>query len=114
MGRSGTLGTVGTRGSGRTHRFAERSGSGKAGSEKFARRPRRLGVKSAAPGGPTRGPFVGIQQQFVEALSAAQARGGGTELLPVHLARAVASTLGVDGVGLSIHGHGHKRTPLGA
>jgi hypothetical protein len=57
---------------------------------------------------------VGIQQQFVDALSAAQAGDDDTELLPVHLARAAASTLGVDGVGLSIHGHGHKRTPLGA
>jgi hypothetical protein len=57
---------------------------------------------------------VGIQQQFVDALSAAQAGDDDPELLPVRLARAVASTLTVDGAGLSIHGRAQKRTPLGA
>jgi hypothetical protein len=57
---------------------------------------------------------VGIQHQFVDALSAAQDRDDDPELLPVRLARAVASTLTVDGAGLSIHGRAQKRTPLGA
>jgi hypothetical protein len=61
-----------------------------------------------------RGPLVGIEQQFVEALSASQAGDNDAELLPVHLTRAVASTLAVDGAGLSIHGQAQKRTPLGA
>jgi hypothetical protein len=57
---------------------------------------------------------VAIEQQFVDALSASQSGDNDPELLPVHLARAVATTLGVDGAGLSIHGHAEKRTPLGA
>jgi hypothetical protein len=57
---------------------------------------------------------VSIEEQFVDALSASQAGDKDPQLLPVHLAEAVATTLGVDGAGLSIHGEAQKRTPLGA
>ncbi len=57
---------------------------------------------------------MATQQEFVDALSAAQAGNDAPELLPVHLARAVAETLGVPGAGLSIHGRADRRTPLGA
>jgi hypothetical protein len=55
-----------------------------------------------------------LQQRFTAALSVSQAVGGDAEVLPMQLARAVTSTLGVDGAGLSVHGHADRRTPLGA
>ncbi len=58
---------------------------------------------------------MSIQQNFGEALAGEWGRDGDEpELLPVQLARAAAGTLGVDGVGLSIHDAAGHRTPLGA
>ncbi len=56
-----------------------------------------------------------IQQEFGNALAGEWARDGDQpELLPVQLARAAATALGVDGVGLSIHDTAGHSTPLGA
>jgi hypothetical protein len=59
--------------------------------------------------------FVSIQQKFGNALAGEWAAlGDEPELLPVQLARAAATALGVDGVGLSVHDAAGHSTPLGA
>ena len=56
-----------------------------------------------------------IATRFAAALGAEAARGpGGTDLLPVRLARAAASTLGVDDAGLSVVDAAGRRIPLGS
>ncbi len=56
-----------------------------------------------------------IAIRFVEALdSETVVAGDDPDLLPVRLARAAATVLTVDGVGLSIHGEPGLRTPLAA
>jgi hypothetical protein len=50
---------------------------------------------------------------FVEALDA-DASAADPHLLPERLAHAAAVVLPVDGVGLSLHGGGGRRTPLAA
>ena len=58
---------------------------------------------------------MSIQQKFGDALAGEQAADGDhQELLPVHLARAAAAALGIDGAGLSVHGAAGHSTPLGA
>lgn len=58
---------------------------------------------------------MSIQQKFGAALAAEWTRDGDEpELLPVQLARAAAASLGVDGVGLSVHDTAGHSTPLGA
>jgi hypothetical protein len=58
---------------------------------------------------------VGIQEQFGAALAAEWDRHGDVpELLPVQLARAAVTSLGVDGAGLSLHDTAGRSTPLGA
>jgi hypothetical protein len=58
---------------------------------------------------------VGIQERFGTALAAEWDRQGDVpELLPVQLARAAAASLGVEGVGLSVHDVAGNSTPLGA
>jgi hypothetical protein len=53
--------------------------------------------------------------RFVEALDAhTSATGDDPDLLPLRLAHVTAAVLGVDGVGLSIHGEPGRRTPLAA
>jgi hypothetical protein len=58
---------------------------------------------------------VSIQQEFGNALAGQWATGGDEpELLPMQLTRAAAMSLGVDGVGLSVHDAAGHSTPLGA
>jgi hypothetical protein len=58
---------------------------------------------------------MGIREQFGAALAVEWERSGDVpELLPVQLARAAASSLGVDGAGLSVHDAAGHSTPLGA
>jgi hypothetical protein len=57
---------------------------------------------------------VSIQQKFGDALANWAAGGDEPELLPVRLARAAATSLGVDGVGLSLHDAAGHSTPLAA
>jgi hypothetical protein len=58
---------------------------------------------------------VGIQERFGAALAGEwDGSGDAPELLPVQLARAAATSLGVEGVGLSIHDVAGLSTPLGA
>jgi hypothetical protein len=58
---------------------------------------------------------VSIQQEFGNALAGEWvAEGDEPALLPVQLARAAATSLGVDGVGLSVHDAAGLSTPLGA
>jgi hypothetical protein len=58
---------------------------------------------------------VSIQQEFGNALAGEwAAEGDEPELLPMQLARAAATALGVDGVGLSVHDAAGHSTPLGA
>jgi hypothetical protein len=58
---------------------------------------------------------VDIATRFIEALDAdASAPGDDPDLLPVRPAHVVAAVLGVDGVGLSVHGEPGLRTPLAA
>jgi hypothetical protein len=58
---------------------------------------------------------VDIARRFVEELDAETgAAGDDPDLLPARLASAAATVLGVDGVGLSVHGEPGLRTPLAA
>jgi hypothetical protein len=58
---------------------------------------------------------VSIQQRFGDALARQPtAEAEAPELLPVHLARAAATALGVDGAGLSLHDAAEHSTPLAA
>ena len=58
---------------------------------------------------------MSIQQEFGNALAGEwAAEGDEPELLPMQLARAAATTLGVEGVGLSVHDAAGHSTPLGA
>jgi hypothetical protein len=58
---------------------------------------------------------VNIQQKFGDALAREWgAHADELDLLPVQLARAAATALGVDGVGLSVHDAAGHSTPLGA
>jgi hypothetical protein len=58
---------------------------------------------------------VGIEGRFGDALAVLWGSDGDEpELLPVQLARAAATSLGVDGVGLSVHNVSGRSTPLGA
>jgi hypothetical protein len=58
---------------------------------------------------------VSIQQRFGKALAGHWSAGGDEpELLPVQLARAAVTALGVDGVGLSVHDDAGHSTPLAA
>ena len=56
---------------------------------------------------------MSLAQRFSDALSV-ETGDDVPDLLPVQLARAAAKILGVDGVGLGVHGDGGWRTPLGA
>jgi hypothetical protein len=59
--------------------------------------------------------LVSIQQRFGDVLAGHwTAEGNEPELLPVQLARAAATALGVDGVGLSVHDAAGHSTPLAA
>jgi hypothetical protein len=57
---------------------------------------------------------VSIQQKFGDALAKWAVEWDEPELLPVQLARAAATSLGVDGVGLSLHDTVGNSTPLAA
>jgi hypothetical protein len=58
---------------------------------------------------------VNVQQKFVSALTEQWATDGDESLLlPVQVARAAVVSLGVDGVGLSMHDAAGHSTPLGA
>ena len=58
---------------------------------------------------------VNIERAFGQALADQWAAGGDEpELLPAQLARAAVTSLGVDGVGLSVHDAAGRSTPLGA
>jgi hypothetical protein len=56
---------------------------------------------------------VSLGQRFSDALSI-ETGDDVPDLLPVHLARTAAKILGVDGVGVGVHGDDGWRTPLGA
>ena len=75
-----------------------------------------LAVESAAaPSRFRKGLAVNVERAFGEALAGQWAADGDEpELLPAQLARAAVTTLGVDGVGLSVHATAGHSTPLGA
>jgi hypothetical protein len=56
---------------------------------------------------------MSLAQRFSAALSV-ETDDDVSDLLPVHLARTAAKILGVDGVGVGVHGDDGWRTPLGA
>ncbi len=56
---------------------------------------------------------MSLAQRFSDALSV-ETGDDVPDLLPVHLARTAAKILGVDGVGVGVHGDDGWRTPLGA